>query len=93
MWKVKEHVVWRKKNDMLVVLDTLSGHYYTLNPVAMTLWLGCFADNKSLESVLSELSEKFTDVPDPEQLKQDCLESIEYWFSESLIEKNPDAVS
>ena len=49
MWKVKEHIVWRQKKDMLVVLDSLSGHYYTLNPVAMDLWLGCFADNKPLE--------------------------------------------
>jgi hypothetical protein len=86
MWKVKEHIVWRKKNDILVVLDTLSGHYYTLNPVAMDLWLGCFADNKPLETVISELSEKYLDIPNAEQVKSDCLESIQYWQNESLIE-------
>jgi hypothetical protein len=86
MWKVKEHIVWRQKNDMLVVLDTLSGHYYTLNKAAMDLWLGCFADNKSLEIVISEISEKYLDTPDVQQVKSDCLESIEYWQKESLIE-------
>jgi len=29
MWKSKEHVVWRIKGDLLVILDTVSGHYYT----------------------------------------------------------------
>jgi hypothetical protein len=86
MWKVKEHIVWRQKNDMLVVLDTLSGHYYTLNPVAMDLWLGCFADNKPLETVISELTDKYTDAPDTREIKSDCLESLEYWQEEKLIE-------
>jgi hypothetical protein len=87
MWKVKEHIVWRQKNDMLVVLDTLSGHYYTLNPVAMDLWLGCFADNKPLETVINELSEKYLDTPDAQEIKNDCLESLQYWQKESLIEE------
>jgi hypothetical protein len=86
MWKVKEHIVWRQKNDMLVVLDTLSGHYYTLNPVAMDLWLGCFADNKPLETVISELTDKYTEAPDAREIKSDCLESLEYWQEEKLIE-------
>ena len=86
MWKVKEHVVWRQKNDMLVVLNTLSGHYYTLNPVAMDLWLGCFSDNKSLETVIADLSEKYAESPELEDVKKDCLASLEYWQQENLIE-------
>ena len=86
MLKVKEHIVWRQKNDMLVVLDTLSGHYYTLNPVAMDLWLGCFADNKPLDTVINELTDKYTDAPDVGKIKNDCLESLEYWQVEDLIE-------
>lgn len=91
MWKVKEHVVWRKKNDLLVLLDTLSGHYYTLNPVAMELWLGCFSDNKSLDAVIDELTRKFGDAPDIHQVKKDCLESIEFWEKENLIESHPSS--
>jgi hypothetical protein len=87
MWKSKEHVVWRIKGDLLVVLDTVSGHYYTLNKVAGDLWRGLFAEKKSFEAVISDIRSHYPDAPDAAQLEADCRESVDYWVAEKLIEQ------
>ena len=85
-WKAKEHVVWRVKGDLLVVLDTVSGHYYTLNEVAVELWRGLFDEKKSFQAVLEDIRAGFPDAPDAGQLEADCRESLDYWVAEKLIE-------
>jgi hypothetical protein len=87
MWKSKEHVVWRAKGDLLVVLDTVSGHYYTLNETAVDLWRGLFEEMKSLEAVLSNIQARYADAPELPQVEADCRESLAYWASEGLIER------
>jgi hypothetical protein len=87
MWKSKEHVVWRIKGDLLVVLDTASGHYYTLNRVAVDLWRGLFEEKKSFAAVLSHISSRYPDAPEAAQLEADCRESLAYWAAENLVEQ------
>ena len=89
MWKSKEHVVWRIKGDLLVILDTVSGHYYTLNETAVDLWRGLFEEKKSFEAVISGIQSRYTDVPEICGLEADCRESLAYWASEGLIEQTP----
>jgi len=89
MWKSKEHVVWRIKGDLLVVLDTVSGHYYTLNEVAVALWRGLFEQKKTFEAVLGDIQSLYPDAPERAQLEADCQESLAYWTAEGLIEAMP----
>ena len=86
MWKSKEHVVWRIKGELLVILDTVSGHYYTLNEVAVDLWRGLFEEKKSLEAVIGEIHSRYQNVPQRAELEADCRESLAYWAAEGLIE-------
>ena len=86
MWKQKEHVVWRVQGDLLVVLDTVSGHYYTLNEVAVHLWRGLFEEKKSFAATLDAIHSRYPDAPDIAGLEADCREAIAYWISEKLID-------
>lgn len=86
LWKSKEHVVWRIKGNLLVVLDTVSGHYYTLNEVAVDLWQGLFEEKKSFAAVLEGIRARYPDAPDAAQLESDCRASLDYWVAEKLIE-------
>ena len=86
MWKAKEHVAWRIKGDLLVVLDTVSGHYYTLNQTAVDLWRGLFDEKLGLQAVLSRIQARYPDAPALAALEADCRESLAYWVAEGLIE-------
>jgi hypothetical protein len=86
MWKSKEHVVWRIKGELLVILDTVSGHYYTLNETAVDLWRGLFEEKQSFGAVLSSIQSRYTDAPKISGLEADCRESLDYWVAEGLIE-------
>lgn len=87
MWKAKEHVVWRIKGDLLVVLDTVTGHYYTLNETAVELWRGLFEEKKSFEAALTNLQARYADAPEKSKLEADCRESLAYWAAEGLIKQ------
>ena len=86
-WKSKEHIVWRTKDDLLVVLDTVTGHYYTLNETAVDLWRGLLEEKKSFDEVITLIQSRYTDTPGESDLVADCQESIAFWASEGLIEK------
>ena len=85
MWKLNENIVWRNKNELVVVLNTQSGHYYTLNEVAADLWLGLFEAHQSLEEVVAGVSAKYANAPSSEQGIADCQEVLQYWAAENLI--------
>jgi hypothetical protein len=87
-WKPKEHIVWRVKGDLLVILDTVSGHYYTLNEVAVDLWRGLFIEKKSFAEVINDIRAQYPDAPDQEQLEADCRESLDFWEAEKLIDQS-----
>ena len=87
MLKSKQQVVWRSKGDLLVVLDTVSGHYYTLNQVAAMLWRGLFEKNQSLPGVVEEMVVTYPSGPTPAQIDLDCREAIAFWTQEGLVEE------
>lgn len=82
----KEEIVWRKKNKLLVLLNTKSGHYYTLNDVASALWFSMFVDKKPLDEVVELICQNFDNPPERSIIEQDCKSLIEEWTQENLIE-------
>ena len=86
MWKQKEHVVWRVQGELLVVLDTATGHYFTLNEVAVHLWRGLFEEKKNFAEVLDAIRAKYPNPPATAQLEADCREAIDYWIAEKLVD-------
>jgi hypothetical protein len=87
MIKAKEHIVWRKKKKLLVLLDTKSGCYFTLNTTGQDLWLQHIVEGKPLNDVAREISRKYADPPPEEQILSDCNRLIGDWFTNQLIEK------
>lgn len=87
MLKVKEHVVWRSKQSLLVVLDTMAGHYYTLNPTAQQLWTGLFVESKPFEQILEGILASYSNLPPREAVTDDCRKMIAEWISQGLVEE------
>ena len=87
MFKVKEHIVWRKKKKLLVLLDTKSGCYFTLNATGQDLWLRHIVDGAPLDEVVTEISGKYVSPPENEQILADCKNLINDWSDNQLIEK------
>lgn len=85
-YRAKDHVVWRSKKELLVVMDTVTGHYFTLNPVAVELWNGLIDQARPLSEVMPLIKDKFEDPPPDEKLTQDCRAMIQEWLGENLIE-------
>lgn len=90
MIKPKDQVVWRKKGDLLVVLDTASGCYFTLNASAMDLWLGLLEEGVTLAQVVERIAAKFAEPPAAEQVEADCRRMLAEWQSSGLVEEVPN---
>lgn len=86
MLKAKEKIVWRKKKDLLVLLDTESGNYYTLNETAQDLWMSHIVNGQNLKMVIEEIAKKYTDAPPLEMIETDCGLLIEDWKKNALVE-------
>jgi hypothetical protein len=91
MWTAKKNIVWRNKDNMLVLLDTTTGHYYTVNQTGARLWRDLLERKMSVEQVVEGLRQDFADGPDKSVIRQDCARLIEEWRSENLIEETPEA--
>ena len=87
MLKAKEKVVWRKKKDLLVLLDTESGNYYTLNETAQDLWMAYIVNGQSLDMVIGDITKKYVESPSSEQIESDCQLLIEDWKKNELVEE------
>lgn len=85
MLKPQKHIVWKKKNDMLVLLNTDSGHYYTLNPVASALWSELVSENGTVESAAHKISSSFSGSPSIEEIIANCAAIISEWKTENII--------
>ena len=90
MTKPKDQVVWRKKGDLLVVLDTASGSYFTLNATAMDLWLAMVEEGATLPAAAERIAAKFTEPPSVEQVEADCRKMLDEWQSQGLVEEVPE---
>lgn len=84
--KAKEKIVWRKKKDLLVILNTESGSYYTLNEVAQDLWMNHIVDGKDLEASVEKIADSYDGSPATEQIKDDCLKIIDEWKDSDMVE-------
>jgi hypothetical protein len=87
MLKAKEKIVWRKKKDLLVLLDTESGNYYTLNETAQDLWMSHIVGGQTLDMVVEEIAKKYTDAPPLSMIENDCGLLIEDWKKNALVEE------
>jgi hypothetical protein len=91
MIKAKDQIVWRKKGDLLVVLDTGSGAYFTLNATAMDLWIGVVEEGGGLEAVAGRIAEKYGEAPVRAQVEADCRRMLGEWQSAGLVEEASQA--
>ena len=91
MIKSKEHVVWRQKADLLVVLDTESGCYFTLNATAMALWLGMVEGGATLEEAVERIASRYPEAPARERVEGDCRRMLTEWREAGLVEEAPAA--
>lgn len=87
MLKAKSHIKWRRKKELLVLLDTVSGCYYTLNHVGQDLWLMHIVDAQPLDEIIEHLIGKYDNPPKREQIEADCQKMIEDWRSNDLVEE------
>lgn len=87
MYKAQEHIVHRKKGDLLVVLDTRNGHYYTFNTTAVDIWMDLVEGGKSIETVLTALQDKYDETPDEQQLRSEVDNLLQVWTARGLIEE------
>lgn len=88
MIKAKKHIVWRKKKELLVLLDTDSGCYYTLNPVGQDLWLMHIVESQPLDQIIEQIADKYDNPPKREQIQADCQKLIDDWKANELIEES-----
>ena len=85
MLAARENIVWRKKKELLVVLDTDSGNYFTLNETAQDLWMAHIVEGTSLDDAVQQISEKYGNNPPLQQIRDDCLKMIEDWKENNLV--------
>ena len=52
-------ILWRVVGDEALLLDTVSGNYFSLNPVATEIWLR-LSEGKDIESIATMVSEKYS---------------------------------
>jgi hypothetical protein len=88
MFKIQPHVVWRKKKELVVLLDTKSGSYFTLNNTGQDLWMKHIVEGQSLDVVAKEISSQYANPPEEQQILGDCGKLIDQWLSNDLIIKN-----
>jgi hypothetical protein len=87
MWMAKKDIVWRSKDDMLVLLNTTTGHYYTVNQTGAVLWRNLVEHKMSFDDAVERLYGQCEGSPDKSVVGQDCSRLIEEWKSENLIEE------
>ncbi len=87
MFKPMQDVVSRKKENMLILLRTSTGHYYTLNETGSLLWENLIEKQLPLDKCISVIVAGYEDSPDPGEIRTDCDALIKEWKSEQLIEE------
>ncbi len=90
MLVARENIVWRKKKGLLVVLDTDSGNYFTLNETAQDLWIAHIVEGVELDTVINQIAQSYGNNPPVEQIKSDCLTMIDGWKENNLIVTQED---
>ncbi len=86
MFKAKQHIVWRNKKKLFVLLDTESGNYFTLNQTGQDLWLKHIVDGQPIDEIVDNILGKYSNPPSSEQVLDDCNKLIIEWQENKLIE-------
>ena len=87
MFKAKKHIVWRKKKKLIVLLNTQSGSYFTLNKTGQDLWMSHIVEGQPLEEVAQNIAKKYANPPAVENIVSDCKKLIADWDANELIEE------
>ena len=67
MWCAKSDVVWRKSQETLVLLNTSSGLYYTVNPTGAMLWTSLVEKQESFDQAVKGIQEQTKSVIEIEE--------------------------
>ncbi len=86
MFTAKQDVVSRRKEDMLILLRTSTGHYYTLNRTGALLWEHLIDKHLPIEQCISAIAADCESPPEADTIRSDCEALIDQWRSEQLIE-------
>jgi hypothetical protein len=87
MWCAKSDVVWRKSQETLVLLNTSSGLYYTINPTGAMLWISLVEKQGSFDEAVKAIQQQCAGAPDTAAIRNDCTKLLEEWKAENLIEE------
>jgi len=80
--KISENISWKVLQDKVVAVNLTNGAYYTMNPVACTVWQ-LTADGKTADEITTAVSEEY-DV-DYDTALADVNEQLAYWKSEGML--------
>lgn len=58
VFQKQENLIWRNVDNEVLLLDTVSGHYFSLNDSASKIW-NFLAEGNSLEQAAQRLSETY----------------------------------
>jgi len=81
-YKVASKVSWKEMDGLIIVVNTESGAYYSLNKTASEIWKQIAAGNSEQE-VSKAVGEKY-DVSEAE-VQPDLESCLKNWLEEKLI--------
>ena len=80
---INSNITWKLLKEKVVAVNLDDGNYFTFNPTASMIWQ--YVDSLiSLDEIERNMIKEFPET-DPEQIKTDIKETIDYWLSEKLI--------
>ena len=87
---VPKDVVWTKLGEEVAILNSDTGTYFGLDPVAARIWC-LMAEGKTTEDVVSTLLSEY--LVDEQRLRSDLSELIEQLVARSLVKISNDEES
>ncbi len=84
VYSVMEYVCWKEIDHQVIVVNTQSGAYYSLNETASHIWCLCIAGRTPPEMVAAMAA---TYQVIPSTLAVDVEATIHYWLQEALVKE------
>jgi hypothetical protein len=81
-YKVADKVSWKEMDGLIIVVNTESGAYYSLNKTASEIWKQIAAGNSEQE-VSKAIGERY-EVSE-EEVRSDLEACLKNWLDEKLI--------
>jgi hypothetical protein len=85
-YKAKNDISWKLLKDSVVVVNTTTGVYYTLNPTASVIWQNLI-ESGSTSGIADKMCEIFDNI-DKDTIQNDIDECVTFWKAEEIIEPN-----